>query len=98
MYKEYFGLREAPFNITPDPRFIFFSRKHLDAFSCLLYGIESRKGFIQITGEIGAGKTTLCRAVLDKLKGEVHTAIVLNPCLSELLLLRTITEDLGISI
>lgn len=97
MYEEYFGLRETPFNITPDPRFIFFSRKHLDAFSCLLYGIESRKGFIQITGEIGAGKTTLCRAVLDKLKdGRTHTALILNPRLSELHLLRTIAEDFGI--
>lgn len=98
MYEEYFGLREPPFHVTPDPRFIFFSRNHLDAFSALLYGIESRKGFILITGEIGAGKTTLCRAVLEKLKGHAHSAIVLNPCLSELLLLRTITEDFGITL
>ncbi len=99
MYQEYFGLKEAPFNCTPDPRFIFFSRKHLDAFSCLLFGIESRKGFIQITGEIGAGKTTLCRAVLDKLKlTATHTAIVLNPRLSELHLLTTIAEDFGIGL
>jgi len=97
MYEEYFGLRETPFNVTPDPRFIFFSRKHLDAFSCLLYGIESRKGFIQITGEIGAGKTTLCRAVLDKFKdSQTHSALILNPRLSELYLLRTIAEDFGI--
>ncbi len=97
MYEAYFGLKEAPFNCTPDPRFIFFSRKHLDAFSCLLYGIESRKGFIQITGEIGAGKTTLCRAVLDRLKHmQTHTALILNPRLSELYLLRTIAEDFGI--
>ncbi|MBI4358163.1 MAG: AAA family ATPase [Candidatus Omnitrophica bacterium] len=97
MYEEYFGLKEAPFNVTPDPKFIFFSPKHLDAFSCLLYGIESRRGFIQITGEIGAGKTTLCRAVLDKLKDtQTHTALILNPRLSELHLLRTIAEDFGI--
>ena len=97
MYEEYFGLQEAPFNCTPDPRFIFFSRKHLDAFSCLLYGIESRKGFIQITGEIGAGKTTLCRAVLEKLKHTpAHSALILNPKLSELHLLQTIAEDFGI--
>ncbi len=97
MYEDYFGLKEAPFNCTPDPRFIFYSRKHLDAFSCLLYGIESRKGFIQITGEIGAGKTTLCRAVLEKLKHtRTHSAIILNPRLSELYLLRTIAEDFGI--
>src|SRR3989338_5476208 len=96
MYEEYFGLKEAPFNITPDPRFIFFSRKHLDAFSCLLYGIESRKGFIQITGEIGAGKTTLCRAALEKIKPKTHSAMILNPKLSELLLLRSIAEDFGL--
>ena len=97
MYEDYFGLKEAPFNCTPDPRFIFFSPKHLDAFSCLLYGIESRKGFIQITGEIGAGKTTLCRAVLDRLKNmQTHTALILNPRLSELHLLRTIAEDFGV--
>ena len=97
MYQDYFGLKEAPFNCTPDPRFIFYSRKHLDAYSCLLYGIESRKGFIQITGEIGAGKTTLCRAVLNRLKQTpTHSAIILNPRLSELHLLRTIAEDFGI--
>ncbi|MBI4367785.1 MAG: AAA family ATPase [Candidatus Omnitrophica bacterium] len=99
MYNEYFGFKEAPFNVTPDPRFIFFSPKHLDAFSCLLYGIESRKGFIQITGEIGAGKTTLCRAALDKFKNtRTHTALILNPRLSELHLLHTIAEDFGIAL
>lgn len=97
-YEEHFGLKEAPFNVTPDPRFIFFSRKHLDAFSALLYGIESRKGFIQITGDIGAGKTTLCRAALDKLREgkKTHSALILNPCFSELPLLKTIVEDFGI--
>ncbi|OGX06542.1 MAG: hypothetical protein A3G87_03610 [Omnitrophica bacterium RIFCSPLOWO2_12_FULL_50_11] len=98
MYRDYFGLAEEPFNVTPDPRFIFFSRQHLDAFSCLLYGIESRKGFIQITGEIGAGKTTLCRAILEKLKTKTHTALILNPKLSELFLLRAIAEDFGIAL
>ena len=98
MYKKYFGLRESPFNVTPDPRFIFFSRKHLDAFSCLHYGIESRRGFIQITGEIGTGKTTLCRAILERFKSNTHTALVLNPMLSDVLLLQTIVEDFGIQI
>ena len=97
MYEEYFGLREAPFNVTPDPKFIFFSEQHLDAFSCLIYGIESRKGFIQITGEIGAGKTTLCRAVLGKLRNErTHTALLINPLLSEVSLIRAIAEDFGV--
>jgi general secretion pathway protein A len=97
MYEEYFGLREAPFNVTPDPKFIFFSEQHLDAYSSLIYGIESRKGFIQITGEIGAGKTTLCRAVLAKLRNErTHTALLINPLLSEALLIRSIAEDFGV--
>ncbi len=67
MYNEFYGFREAPFNITPDPRFLFFSDKHREAFNHLLYGIRERKGFIQLTGEVGAGKTTLCRAMLEEL-------------------------------
>lgn len=98
MYEEYFGLKEPPFNITPDPRYIFFSRKHLEAFSSLLYGIESRKGFIAITGEIGAGKTTLCRVLLEELKGRARTSIILNPNLSENELLLSIVQDFGIQL
>jgi general secretion pathway protein A len=59
MYNEFYGFREAPFNITPDPRFLFFSDKHREAFNHVLFGIRERKGFIQITGEVGAGKTTV---------------------------------------
>lgn len=98
MYEEYFGLKESPFNITPDPRYIFFSKKHLEAFSSLLYGIESRKGFIAITGEIGAGKTTLCRVLLEELKGRARTSIILNPNLSDQELLLSIVQDFGIEL
>ncbi len=98
MYEEYFGLKEAPFNITPDPRYIFFSKKHLDAFSSLLYGIESRKGFIAITGEIGAGKTTICRVLLEELKGRARTSLILNPNLSDKELLLSIVQDFGIEL
>ncbi len=98
MYEEYFGLKEFPFNITPDPRYIFFSKKHLEAFSSLLYGIESRKGFIAITGEIGAGKTTLCRVLLEELKGRARTSIILNPNLSDSELLLSIVQDFGIAL
>ena len=98
MYEEYFGLKEAPFNITPDPRYIFFSKKHLDAFSSLLYGIESRKGFIAITGEIGAGKTTLCRVLLEELKGRARTSLILNPNLTDKELLLSIVQDFGIEL
>ncbi|PIQ86714.1 MAG: ATPase [Candidatus Omnitrophica bacterium CG11_big_fil_rev_8_21_14_0_20_45_26] len=98
MYEEHFQLKETPFNITPDPKYIFFSKKHLEAFSSLLYGIESRKGFIAITGEIGAGKTTLCRVLLEELKGRAKTSIILNPNLSETELLLSIVQDFGIQI
>ena len=96
MYETFFGLKESPFNVTPDPRFIYLSRHHLQALSALHYGIESRRRFIEITGEIGAGKTTLCRTLLKELQGRVHTAFVFNPRLSELELLQVIVEDFGI--
>ena len=67
MYLDFYGFREAPFNITPDPRFLYFSARHREALEHLLYGIRERKGFVQITGEVGAGKTTLCRAALERL-------------------------------
>lgn len=96
MYESFFGLKEPPFNVTPDPRFIYLSRHHLEALSTLLYGVESRRGFIEITGEIGAGKTTLCRTLLKEIQGRAHTAFIFNPKLSEFELLQTIVEDFGI--
>ncbi|MBI4115858.1 MAG: AAA family ATPase [Candidatus Omnitrophica bacterium] len=97
MYESFFGLKESPFNITPDPRFIYLSRHHLEALSNLLYGIESRRGFIEITGEVGAGKTTLCRTLLQETQGRVHSAFIFNPKLSEVELLQGIVEDFGIT-
>jgi len=96
MYNEYYGFREAPFNITPDPKFLFFSARHREAFDHLLYGIRERKGFIQITGEVGAGKTTLCRAVLEELGPRYKTALILNPCMSAAQLLRAILVEFGL--
>ncbi len=96
MYNQFYGFRESPFNITPDPRFLFFSDRHREAFEHLLFGIRERKGFIQITGEVGAGKTTLCRAVLEELGPRFHTALVLNPFLTAVQLLRTILTELGL--
>jgi general secretion pathway protein A len=95
MYETFFGFRERPFNITPDPRFLFFSENHRDAMDALTYGIESRAGFIELVGEVGCGKTTLCRAVLSRLPSHVETALVLNPCLSETQLMQAILSDLG---
>jgi len=96
MYLDFYGLKEQPFSITPDPRFLFFSERHREAFDHLLYGILHRKGFIQLTGEVGSGKTTLCRAVLSDLPQTVRTALILNPCLTETQLLRAILNDFGI--
>jgi len=96
MYESFFGLTELPFNVTPDPRFVYFSQQHREALSALMYGVESRRGFIQITGEIGTGKTTLCRALLQRMSDRVHSALVFNPKLSEFELLQTIVEDFGI--
>ncbi len=98
MYRQFFGIKEKPFNVTSDPSFLFMSRKHKEAFSHLIYGIEERKGFLEITGEIGTGKTTLCRALLNKLNGNTKTAFILNPDLSQLQLLQVIMEDFGIEV
>jgi general secretion pathway protein A len=95
MYNEFYGFREAPFNITPDPRFLFFSDKHREAFNHILFGIRERKGFIQITGEVGAGKTTICRAILGELPAQCRTALILNPIMSSTQLVRAILIELG---
>jgi general secretion pathway protein A len=96
MYNDFYGFREPPFNITPDPRFLFFSDKHREAFNHVLFGIRERKGFIQITGEVGAGKTTVCRAILAELGPTYKTALILNPMLTGTQLMRTVLTELGL--
>lgn len=96
MYEEFYGLTAAPFSITPDPRFLFLGYHHREAYDHLLFGITQRKGFIQITGEIGTGKTTLCRAVLEQLGPSFATALILNPVMSSLQLLRSILHEFGL--
>ena len=93
MYKNFYGLREAPFNMTPDPQFLFLSRNHRMALEVLRFGIAERKGFMVITGEIGAGKTTVCRALLRSLGPNTKTALILNPSLSDTQLLRAICDE-----
>ncbi len=95
MYEEFYGLKENPFNLTPDPQFLFLSKRHADAFKYLIYGIKVRKGFILVTGDVGSGKTIICRALLGKLGKEVDTALILNPQISEKELMAAIIEDLG---
>jgi general secretion pathway protein A len=98
MYERFFGLKEKPFNVTADPSFLFFSQRHKEAFAQLVYGIEERKGFLEITGEIGTGKTTLCKALLNSLGKNTKTALILNPDLSKYQLLKVIMHDFGIPI
>lgn len=97
MYEGFYELRESPFSITPDPKFLFYSKRHREAYDHLFYGISQRKGFIQLTGEVGAGKTTLCRALLEELGTDFSTALILNPTMTEIQLLRAILKELGLS-
>ena len=97
MYLDFYGLKENPFNVTSDPSFLYLSHTHKEALDHLLYGITQRKGFIEITGEIGSGKTTICRALLNKLDDSVKTSLVFNPFLPEKGLLEAILNDFGIS-
>ena len=98
MYLEYYGLKQAPFDLTPNPRFLFHSGKHREALNHLLYGIRERKGFVQLTGEVGAGKTTLCRAMLEQLDGHYSTALILNPVLSANELMKAIAMEFGLPV
>ena len=97
MYKKFYSLKENPFNVTSDPAFFFSSSRHGEAFSHLVYGINQRKGILVITGEIGTGKTTLCRTLLNRLDNATKTAFILNPNFSDLQLLQLITKDLGLT-
>ena len=96
MYEEYYGFTEKPFSLTPDPKCLFKSESHGNAFDLLQYAIRRREGFVVITGDIGTGKTTLCRAILEQLDRRTFTALVLNPFLSEEDLLRLVLQDFGV--
>ncbi len=98
MYTSYFGLKENPFNLTPDPRYLFLSPNHKEALDHLLYGIDERKGFIAITGGIGTGKTTICRALLSQLDDSIKSALIFNSFITEKELLETINQEFGIDL
>lgn len=96
MYKEFYHLKEEPFNITADPDFFFSSTHHSEAFSNLVYGINHRKGILVVTGEIGTGKTTLIKTLFNRFNQKTKTALILNPNFSEIQLLQLIMKDLTI--
>ncbi len=97
MYEAFFGLRERPFNLTPDPKYLYLSEKHKEAFAHLLYGIKNRSGFVMITGEIGTGKTTLCRNLLNQLDSGAEVAFIFNSFLDPIELLKKINQEFGIT-
>ena len=96
MYEAFFSLDDAPFVLTPDPRFLLRSKGHHEILSSLLYGVTSQKGLMALIGDVGTGKTMLCRALLRELPPDVQSALVLNPHLSDIELVGTILDDLGI--
>src|SRR6516164_10924311 len=98
MYLDYYGLTQAPFDITPNPRFLFHSTRHREAINHLLYGIRERKGFVQLTGEVGAGKTTICRAMMEQLGESYATALILNPVLDPDQLMKAIAMEFGLEV
>lgn len=96
MYNDFFGLKETPFTIAPDPRYLFMSERHRDALAHLLYGIGAGGGFVLLTGEVGTGKTTVCRCLLEQLPANVRLAYILNPKLNAVELMATMCDELGI--
>src|SRR3989442_290995 len=96
MYTTYFGLREAPFSVTPDPRLFYSNSLYQEALAALLYGIKNKKGFIVVTGDVGTGKTTLLRKLMRNLEATDHSVLIFNTHLSFLELLQLILHDLGL--
>lgn len=97
MYREYFGLKDEPFSIAPDPHYFYISEGHREALAHLIYGINSEGGFILLTGEVGTGKTTVCRCLLEQIPENCEVAFILNPTLSSVELLAAICDEFRIS-
>ncbi|GMQ83385.1 MAG: ExeA family protein [Gammaproteobacteria bacterium] len=96
MYEKHFGLTEHPFSIAPDPRFLYMSQQHREALAHLLYGVGEGGGFVQLTGEVGTGKTTVCRCLLEQLPEHIDIALILNPRVTALELLGSLCDELKI--
>jgi general secretion pathway protein A len=97
MYAEHFGLSELPFSLTPDPRYVYMSERHREALAHLIYGISQGDGFVQLTGEVGTGKTTTCRCLLEQLPADVDVALIFNPRLNSHELLAAVCDELRVS-
>lgn len=97
MYLKHFNLTERPFSITPDPRFLYMSARHKEALAHLLFGLGEGGGFVQLTGEVGTGKTTICRCLLEQVPENVDLALVLNPKVTAIELIATVCDELGIA-
>jgi general secretion pathway protein A len=97
MYNNYFGLQDSPFSIAPNPHYLYLSPRHREALAHLMYGIKSDGGFILLTGEVGTGKTTVCRCLLAQIPSDVDIALILNPKMTALEMLATICDEFGIN-
>ncbi len=97
MYNKFFGFREGPFQLVPNPAYLFLSKSHEETMANLNYAIYQGEGFVEITGEVGTGKTTLCRAFLEKIENEAEAAYIFNPKLDSIQLLKAINDEFGIS-
>ncbi len=96
MYRKFYGLKEKPFEITPDPKFLYLSENHKEALALLTYAVRERRGFTVVTGEVGTGKTTLVQSLLSKLDGNTRTAYLFNPMMGSTDFLHYICQDLGL--
>src|SRR5215210_1847032 len=98
MYETFFGLKDKPFSLTPNPRYVFYSQQYREAEGQLLYGINNREGFMLVTGQPGTGKTTLCRDLIEKLdRGQIHSALIFNAFLNAHEMLAALLGEFGVS-
>ena len=96
VYQDFFGFSEKPFDLTPDPKYLYLSPKHKEVLAHLVYGLQENNGFLKIIGEVGTGKTMICRSFLRELRTDFNIAYIFNPAINELELLQTINSELGL--